>query len=450
MLHNLPASDTLFGTDGIRGRVGSFALTPHDLIFIGQAIARWTIDTYGENQKILIGTDTRISCALLKAALKVGLLSFPVTVLDAGIIPTPVINALLKHHADFTLGIMLSASHNPYHDNGIKIIDATGDKLNDHHQHIISQHFHALRQQNNPTYCYDFLGSDNHFPPTHKLYGDILLRYFSPQFLRGITVLIDTAHGASYMLAPALFEQFGATVIPLNNAPNGTNINDACGSLFSDNLSLAMTTHKADIGFALDGDGDRLIVANKTGMTIDGDGILALLCEHPDYKIHTSVVGTVMSNHALSLFLQEKNRALLRSPVGDSQVVKLLQQHDLLLGGEPSGHIIMRDYLNASDGIFTALKLLETIIYTGNWFLGTYTPFSQTTINIPVTSKKDLSEDSLATIIKTYQSYLPSGRIIVRYSGTEPLLRIMVEDVEPEKVHTISNALATELRYELR
>ena len=253
-----------------------------------------------------------------------------------------------------------------------------------------------------------------------------MTEYF-PGMLTGLTIVLDVAHGATYQVAPEIFSRLGAQVIAINHEPDGYNINKACGALHLTSLQESVTRFQADIGFAFDGDGDRVIAVNRHGIVKNGDDILALLLEHPDYESVPEIVGTIMTNQGLVPFLKEKNKQLIRTSVGDKYIAEQLTKKQLLLGGEPSGHIILQNMINTGDGILVALKLLETLQHTENWDLETFTPFPQVMLNIPVAHKRDLNELPYRTIIDAAEQQLPEGRILVRYSGTELLLRVMVE-----------------------
>lgn len=443
----------LFGTDGIRARAGSFPLTPQHLPILGKAIGKWLYEQYHRHIKLIIGQDTRISCSTIQASLKLGLLQFPITIYNAHIVPTPVLSAILLHHQkEFDLALMISASHNPYFDNGIKIIDQHGRKITQENEVIISRYFYDLLANNTITSEQDdiVIGTTVDLPCISKQYLDIIAHYFDQQFLSTITIIIDCAHGAFFQLAPALFKFFGATVIAINNNPDGTNINAQCGSLFPKQLSQAMQNYHADIGFATDGDGDRLIAVNKQGQIIDGDGIIAILQQHQCYQHESTLAGTIMSNEGLVTYLKTKKIEFIRTSVGDIHVLQALKDNNLLLGGEPSGHIIMRDYLDSSDAIFTALRLLEVVIKTKNWNLDTFQPYPQIVTNIPITIKPDLSREPYTTMIGTFISKLTNGRLVVRCSGTTDIIRIMVEASNASHVKKISKELTKALEQQLK
>lgn len=365
----------------------------------------------------------------------------------AQVVPTPVVYYLTHVARAYDCGVMITASHNPYQDNGIKIIDSRQGKLTEEDE----QHLSLLYEQVDLTnISYESLGKLSFVQDGYEQYKKYLSQQFPLRFLEGKTIIVDCAHGATYSWAPSLFAHFGARVIPLNTQPNGKNINDACGSLYTQALQKAVVSHNADIGFAFDGDGDRLIAVNRHGQEKNGDAILSVLSEHPLYAAMSVVVGTVMTNQGFIKYLAHKNKRLIRTAVGDKYVLAQLIQHNLLLGGEPSGHIIIRDLLPCADGMAVALKLLETILITGNVDLISFEPFPQALFALPVHKKQDLSTPKLLAIQKKAENQLIAGRILVRYSGTENVLRLMVEDETYENAHKIVMYLATEFDAALR
>lgn len=436
-------SVSLFGTDGIRGPVGRAPFTQEQLPLLGSALAQWSQETYGHHARIALACDTRQSCAYIKAALASGLLHYPIKLSDAGILSTPALSYFTQKMNQVDCGIIISASHNPYNDNGIKIIDARHGKLSAAHEQRISE---LYTSHTFPENLYHTFGSQEYIPHAALHYSAAVSSWFSPNFLRGKTIVLDCANGALSALAPQIFEQLGAHVIALNNTPNGTNINAACGALHPTAVKIAVERYNADAGFAFDGDGDRVIAVSKNGEIKDGDDILALLLDHPRYCTTSIVVGTDMTNHGFISFLKQRNIRLIRTKVGDKYIAHCLEQEQLLLGGEQSGHIIIRDYLDTGDGLFTALCALEAMSITNNWNMRTFTKFPQLLINIPVSVKKDLSTPAIAHIIEQGNAQLRSGRLVVRYSGTENVLRIMVEDDELSYVQQLGNYVANALK----
>lgn len=436
--------NNLFGTDGIRNRVGREPLTSAALTQCGHALAAWALKKYGPNPRLLISHDTRSSAHWIMAALQAGLLLYPVTVHYADVMPTPSICKLLQLH-QFHAGIIISASHNAAPDNGLKIIDGATGKLTAQEEQEISAYYYQP-----VTHSYNHFGNIHAYTQGSQDYAHDVLSHFEPRFLSHLKIVLDCANGATYKIAPYLFSQLGADVLAINNLPNGTNINDQCGTLHMRGLQDTVIKHNANIGFAFDGDGDRVLIATRHGQIKNGDDILALLSNHPRYKNESTIVGTIMSNHGLDVYLQEQNKKLVRTDVGDKYVAEYLEKNNGLLGGEQSGHIILHDYLQTGDGMVTALRLMEQILNTGDWSLETFTKFPQVLINIPIGRKKDLNNPTIAHLIAQHKAQLNAGRLVIRYSGTENVLRIMVEDREEKAAHTISNNLAHALQKELQ
>jgi len=436
---------SLFGTDGIRKLVGQSPFTISAITQLAHAYAHWLSNHYTLPCSIALADDTRASAPFIKAAFKTALLPYGISVYDAGVLSTPALIKVVEHHTHLQGGIMISASHNPAHDNGIKCIDHTGKKLDEAAERQISSLFFSDIPE--PTYMH--MGQDIAWHTAAQEYVDMLCRHFDSQLLNGITVVLDVAHGATYQIAPLIFQTLGAQVITLHNNPNGTNINQDCGSLHPQALQHVVVTSGADIGFAFDGDGDRVVAVNKEGIIKNGDDLLALLCQHPLYQHQSLVVGTSMTNQGLASYLQNHTKQLIRTQVGDNHVTQALIEHNMLLGGEQSGHIIMRDYMQGADGIFTALRIIESIQYTHNWLMHTFTPFAQSLINVPVQQKRNLTEPALDATIQFYKSLLKQGRLVVRYSGTESLLRVMVEEQQSLDANTLCTQLAQALQQHL-
>ncbi len=431
----------LFGTDGIRAKVGNFPLTFNDLPNLGKAISLWSL-TKVKEPKILIATDTRISADALKNSLKSGLLQYKINLFDAQILPTPVIYQLVQKQKLFDFGIMLTASHNPFHDNGLKIISQNSVKISETDEVLISEFF---VNQKFKEIDYENPGKEYFYFDAEKKYLTDIQKYFEPNFLKDKKIILDCANGATSTIAENIFRNFHANVIAINNKPNGKNINSDCGSTKPKQLQEKVIIEKADFGFAFDGDGDRITVVTNDGNVKDGDEILAFLSETQKYQ-KQDIVGTIMSNLGLELFMQRKNQKMLRTQVGDKYVVAKLIDEKLLLGGEQSGHIIMLDYLNSSDGIFTALVIAKEIIRTNNLTMQTFIKFPQLIMNLQVEKRKNLKEEPFATIIKNSEKKIQPGRLVVRYSGTESLLRIMVESENKEKANEMTYELLHQLK----
>jgi len=438
----------IFGTDGIRGPVGIAPLDRDSIIKLGMVIGTWACNNYKQESKnvsILLGHDTRESCSFVSAALQAGILLHPVTVHDAHIIPTPALSQQISVSRKYDVGIIISASHNPYLDNGIKIVTRQG-KLSLDDELAISQLFF---DGHNDTYNYASLGITVPYHQLHDDYLATLANHFAPQFLSGIKIVLDYANGATYKIAQQLFHNFGATLISINDTPNGKNINDQCGALYLASLQHAVLANTADVGFAFDGDGDRVIAVNKHGQIKDGDDLLAILMQHHAYAAQTKIVGTLMTNQGFHAHVNAHGKQLARVNVGDKYIAHMLEKENLLIGGEQSGHIILRDYLNTGDGIFTALRTLEVLIATNNWDMHTFEKFPQILINTPIRIKKDLTTPFFAQMIAQHEAQLNGGRLLVRYSGTESLVRVMIEDLNLVTAQTVGAHLSAQLAKQL-
>jgi phosphoglucosamine mutase len=436
-------SENLFGTDGIRGRFAEEPFTVTTLMYLGQAIAQWAIHKYGPECSILLAHDTRISSGALKAALESGLLLYPLHLHDTHIAPVSALASIMKQDPSFDCGIMISASHNPYYDNGIKIIDCSG-KISSNDEKYISD----IVNHRASTTDYTMLGNV-HNAAIQQDYINRICSFFDNDFLWGKKIVLDCAHGATFQVAPALFSALGAQTITIFDKPNGLNINKQCGALYPQALQKAVLDYQADIGFAFDGDGDRVIAVNKYGALKNGDDILSMLTAHPCYANNQTIIGTIMSNQGFEEYLVQQNKKLVRAQIGDKYVAEKLIELDVFLGGEPSGHIILRDYLATGDGIFTALRLSEVASLTNNWEMTTFTKFPQIHSTIAITYKKDLTRPPFSDIIAAGKTKLHAGRLVIRYSGTEPVLRIMVEDDDGDHAQSICSLLSHQLQESL-
>lgn len=418
---------SLFGTDGIRGNVASPLFSHESLTALGKAIGKWASRHYTYRPTILIGYDTRYSAQQIKTSLISGLMSLPVDILDAHVIPTPAAAYLLQCMPHVAAAIIISASHNSSADNGIKLFDQKHGKLTHQDEHEITTYYY---EQSTTEHHYNAsvltLNNASHAYTQH-VRTEILQRTPSTIDMLNCHVVLDVAHGATTQIATELFEACGARVTTLHNTPDGYNINQQCGSTHPKALQRAVVEHKADIGFAFDGDGDRVIAVNRYGELKNGDDLLCLLLDHPDYQTTTSIVGTIMTNGGLQHHLAQRNITLLRTPVGDRFIMETLNREKLLLGGEPVGHIILRNHLYTGDGLLVALKVLETIVLTNNWDMTTFIPHAHIEDKIVVQTRHNLTEEPFASIIQHAHHTLSPGRVVVRYSGTEPVLRIAVE-----------------------
>ncbi len=431
----------LFGTDGIRNKVGTYPFTPNALEQLGRAIALWAHKKHGPKPTFLLARDTRFSGSWITASLSSGLLRSPSRLYNAHVLPTPALFHLMQKDPRYTCGIMISASHNPAEDNGIKIIGRKGKITQEDEEQIT----HLLATMPVEEQWHEG-GLELPLENAEELYTKKLLPLFKPNFLRGHKIVLDCAHGATYRVAPAIFNAFGAETITLHDAPDGYNINEHCGAVHLDSLQAAVREHQALIGFAFDGDGDRVMAVNKKGIIKDGDDSLTLLLEHPDYKQASAVVSTSMANQGFEAHVASLGKKLIRTSVGDKYVLQALTNNQLSLGGEPSGHIILKDILPTGDGILAALKMAETMLITNNLDFHSFKKYPHILINVPITTKKDLSEQPLRDIIAAGKAQIPQGRLLVRYSGTESIVRIMVEDEDSALTKTVAQSLAEQLR----
>jgi phosphoglucosamine mutase len=438
-----------FGTDGIRGNAEQFPFTDDALYDFGRALAVWAQQKYNKSMpKILIGMDTRISGPRIKEALCRGLVDGGIRVLDTGVLPTPAVCQIIFYDKSFDAGIVISASHNPYHDNGVKIFDARRCKITSEDEQVILKHFESYLAGEGISLTHK--GSVELWTEAIDIYQKKIISLFPAHFLKKVKVVLDCAHGATYQVAPIIFKALGADVTAIAAQPSGLNINDNCGALHPEALAQAVKDLHADVGFAFDGDGDRIIGVSRNGLVKDGDDILALLLDLPVYKSLPTVVGTVMTNQGFENHFVSRGKAVIRAKVGDKYVAAKLEEENVPLGGEISGHIIIKDYLTTGDGVFVALKVLESMIVNDNFDMNTFAKFPQVLINVPVVHKKDLTQHPYSLIIAEYEKKLGQGRILVRYSGTEHLLRVMTEATTHEVAQTVAQALATRLQEALK
>ncbi len=445
----------LFGTDGVRGVANKYPMTAEMAMQIGQAAA-FILKKEGHKPRIVIGKDTRLSGYMFENALVAGITSMGADAIIIGPIPTPGI-AFITTNLDADAGIVISASHNPFEDNGIKIFSKTGFKLTDEQELQIEELIFSNKI------------SEKLAPPEElgKAYreDDALGRYivFLKQTfprnlsLEGMKIVIDCANGATYKVAPVLFKEMRAEVISLNVDPDGMNINLNCGALHPEDLAKKVLETKADIGLAFDGDGDRLIVVDEKGNILSGDQILAICSKNlkSEGKLKNNIlVTTVMSNMGLSIALKKMGIEQVKSKVGDRYVLEEMQKKDAIIGGEDSGHIIFLDHHTTGDGILSALQLLA-IIKKGSRQISELSKimevFPQVTININVKSKPPIDEQSeIVKIIKEVEKELgDKGRVLVRYSGTQSMCRVMVEGPTQKKTRGFTEKIAEVIKNKL-
>ncbi len=431
-----------FGTDGIRGKVGEDPITPEFVLKLGWAVGK--VLANGRN-KVLIGKDTRISGYMLESALEAGLSAAGVDVLLLGPIPTPAI-AFLTSDLGAQAGIVISASHNPYYDNGIKFFSHDGTKLADKLELQIETH---LTQ---PIHTVDSakLGKAIRVEDAKARYVKFCKSTIPKSFqLNGLKIVLDCANGATYHIAPSLFSELGADLTVLGTKPNGLNINKDCGSTHLEHVQKTVLSQKADLGIAFDGDGDRVLMVDNLGEIVDGDELLFILTQHGVKQGHIKggVVGTAMSNLGLELAIKGLGLDFIRTSVGDRYVNEALQNQNWQLGGESSGHIISRRLTKTGDGIIVALQVLEAIQSSGlslHIAKKAMKKFPQILINIPVeNSLVTINDPSIKKAVQEAESLLKDrGRILLRPSGTESVVRVMVEGSELSEVQAIANKLA--------
>src|SRR5579863_6898179 len=446
----------LFGTDGIRGVAGDPPLDPKTIAALGVALGD-DLNHRGLGAKpVLIGMDTRESGPSISAQLAEGLGRSGVNALFAGVVTTPGV-AYLTRTGPFSAGVMISASHNPFRDNGIKIFARTGYKLPDEEEHEVEEKVFRILENGSGAAPSSTLAAANF---THtcdvRPYLDFLLSTIGTN-LDGLKLVLDCGNGAASRLAPQLFREAGAEVTPICNQPNGRNINLDCGALHVEGLRQAVLESGADAGVAFDGDADRAILISPLGRVVDGDAEMLIAARRLQADGHLAgnlVVSTVMSNLGLEKALGRLGISMVRTPVGDKYVLEEMLRRDAPLGGEQSGHVIFREYATTGDGMLTALKLLETGARAGadlDALPADLTVFPQLLVNIRVKERRPLDElPAVAEEIRACESALDGlGRVLVRFSGTEPLARVMVEGPDLEQVESWAGRIASAIRIEL-
>jgi len=431
-----------FGTDGIRGRVGDAPMTVDFALRLACAAAKVLAPNGGS---VLIGKDTRVSGYLFEAALEAGFVAAGVDVRLIGPLPTPAV-AYMTQRTGCDFGVMISASHNPYEDNGIKFFDREGGKLSD----AIEAAIEAELAQAPLTVSSQRLGRATRIDDSRSFYQEHCVATV-PKGLRldGLKLVVDGANGAAYKVAPRVFSDLGADVVPIGCSPNGRNINDGCGSTAPSLLQLTVPGVRADAGLALDGDGDRLVMVDHLGRVMDGDQLLYIIAKarHAAGQLTGPVVGTVMTNLGLEHALGRLGIPFLRAKVGDRHVLEMLRETGGVIGGETSGHILCLDRSTTGDGIVSALQVLAVMRETGASLaeLATgMTKYPQVLINVAVAKRVDpKSLPSVVSAVAAAEAELAgTGRVVLRPSGTEPLIRVMVEGEDRHVVKTIAERLA--------
>lgn len=432
-----------FGTDGIRGQFGTSPITPEFALKLGFAAGK-VLKRHSEKDKplVVLGKDTRLSGYILESALQAGLNSAGVYVHLLGPLPTPAIAHLTRAlHAN--AGIVISASHNAFTDNGIKFFSGEGKKLPDDLQAEINAELEQDLVIDNPTQ----LGKSVRVKDAAGRYIEFCKSTFPYHYnLRQYKIVVDCANGAAYNVAPAVFRELGAKVISIHDEPNGLNINDNCGSTHVESLKQAVLEHEAHVGIAFDGDADRVIMIDHTGREIDGDHILYILATKSAQK-PVGIVGTVMSNMALEVALQQNDIPFVRAKVGDRYVLQNLEEQGWDIGGEPSGHILTLDKSTTGDAIITALQVLKVMFEQKQQLselVQDYRPFPNTLENVRVKTMFEPTDvPALAEQFAHVEQQLQGrGRILIRKSGTEPVIRVMVEGDDAEQVRLFAKQLA--------
>jgi phosphoglucosamine mutase len=433
-----------FGTDGIRGKVGKSPMTPDFVLKLGWAVGRVLV-VDGRN-KVLIGKDTRISGYMLESALQAGLSAAGVDIHLLGPMPTPGI-AYLTRTLRASAGIVISASHNPYYDNGVKFFSAEGSKLPDELELAIEE------QLDRPLKVVESskLGKAERINDAAGRYIEFCKSTIPTRtVLRGLKLVVDCAHGATYHIAPSVFEELGADVVRIGTSPDGININDSCGATAPKLLRAAVIEHEADMGIAIDGDGDRLIMVDHQGEVVDGDEVLLIIANSKkrEGRLQGGVVGTLMTNLGLEKALNQQNIPFQRAAIGDRYVLEMLRKEGWLLGGETSGHIICLEQTTTGDAIVAALQVLHELISTDQDLHTAkqgMTKYPQTLINVPVLEKSALEKSPIIqqAIKDAEQDLAGNGRILLRPSGTEPLVRVMVEGPDGSQVRQLAKQIAS-------
>jgi len=440
----------IFGTDGVRARINTGPMRAEAVVRLALAAGRWFADQSGEQHTstaptVVIGKDTRLSGYMIESALVAGFTSIGINCRLLGPVPTAAVS-YLTHSMRAEFGVMISASHNPHHDNGIKLFGPDGMKLDDAIEEGISSLMQGSIALSDPSQ----LGRARRMVNSAQRYMEFAKSTFdTAQSLTGLRVVIDCAHGAAYNTAPNTLHELGAEIVSMGVAPDGLNINEDCGATAPDAMAQTVREASAQIGIGLDGDADRLILSDETGGIFNGDYILAALAldMQANGLLHGPVVGTVMSNLGLELLLAEKGIAFERAAVGDRYVLERMKTTGSNLGGEPSGHILLPHLTRSGDGLIAALQILGVMCRTGKTaseLLNQFVPVPQKLVNLPDIDKSILKEASIIQTVAAVEAELGNnGRVILRPSGTEPLIRVMVEALDEPALDKAMEKLVT-------
>lgn len=446
----------IFGTDGVRARINTGAMRAESVVRLALAAGRWFVDHSDKQQAplVVIGKDTRLSGYMLESALVAGFASIGMECRLLGPIPTATIS-IMTQSLGAHLGVMISASHNPHHDNGIKLFGPNGKKLDDHIEEEIS----ALMQGSIALAEAEEMGRARRILDAHDSYVDYACNTVSgDKPFAGLKIVIDCAHGAAYITAPQTLTKLGAEIVPLFCEPNGLNINDGCGAVHPQKMAEAVISHGADLGISLDGDADRLIIADETGVIHDGDHVLGAIATKMKQEgtLKGTVVGTLMTNLGLEHYLADQNIPFARANVGDRYIMQMLQGEGAdpalngNLGGEGSGHILMPDIIASGDGLIAALQVITAKINQDkpmSEVLNLYPSVPMELQNLPNMNKDILQDEAILALCQSFENEMKGeGRILLRPSGTEPLIRVMVEAKDKAMLDDVMAQLVSALQ----
>ncbi len=449
-------SRKLFGTDGVRGIANIYPMTTDVAMQLGRAVA-YIFKKEPRRHRIVIGKDTRLSCYMIENALAAGICSMGVDVLLVGPLPTPGI-AFITWSMRADAGVVISASHNPYQDNGIKFFSRDGFKLPDELERAMEDYIFNNTDDESHRPTASEIGKAFRVDDAGGRYVVFAKNTFPKELtLEGLKIVLDCANGAAYRVAPAVFSELGADLVTIGVSPDGENINRECGSVHPQTMARMVKETGADLGIALDGDGDRAIFADEKGEIVDGDAVMAIcgtrMLRDGTLKGRT-LVATVMSNKGLDEAIEGEGGRVVRTKVGDRYVVEEMLKGGYNLGGEQSGHVVFLDHNTTGDGIITALQVLSVMVREGrrlSELKGVFNPYPQVLLNVRVREKRDINTmDGIKGLMERMEKDLSGkGRIFVRYSGTEPLLRILVEGRDEDRIKTMAEELADAFRKEV-